>query len=57
MQKGQPVLRIAMKASSVNMDPIQKHLSQKGGIVCFSDDGDPDEVTITVTQSGGGNGI
>ena len=54
MHKAQPVLRMALKASAMDMDSIHKHLSNSG-IVCAS--AEADEVTITVTQQEGGMGI
>lgn len=55
MHKSQPVLRMTLKASAMDMDLIHKHLSSNGGNICTS--AEADEVTITVTRQGGGMGI
>ncbi len=54
MCKTQPVLRMALKASAIDMNSIHRHLSSDGGIVCFS--AEADEVTISITRQGGGMG-
>ena len=56
MRNGQPVLRIALKASGADAEPIRKRLSPKGGLVFASSDADGDEVTFTITRGEGESG-
>lgn len=56
MHKTQPVLRISLKASDIDMDLIHKHLSSNGGSIRSFAEADEDEVTITITRQEGGMG-
>lgn len=57
MRKNQPVLRMALKASAIDMDSIHKYLSSNDRDICSSIETDEDEVTITITRQQGGSGV